>query len=179
MSDGSQPPKLLVLPSFLATKGEVHKMLTELLQIEKFLDEAKMRQPGTKLSLPQTTADLDKFADANGRNVLNHDHRGEMARFLRAVYKYAPEIAVMVSPNAEKQLIDKIIEWFRQNVHAQTLISRSDQARLNGGAIIRIKHKSYDFSLNSRLAIADSVLASGLSGQKEPVAQNPARSSYF
>lgn len=173
------PPKLFILPSFISSKADVHQLLAELLQIEDFLYKAKTRQPGSKLSLPKTTADLDRFAEINHRNVLNHGHRIDMARFLRAVYKYAPEIGIIVPPNTDLIVIDTIINWFRQNIHAQTLIIRSSHKQLAGGAIIRIRHKSYDFSLNTKLSTADSILLEGLTIKEVATNQSTARSSYF
>lgn len=36
-----EPPKLLVLPSFIQTKEQVHRTLSEILQIEDFLNKAQ------------------------------------------------------------------------------------------------------------------------------------------
>lgn len=174
-----QPPKLLVLPSFIVSKSEVHRLLSELLQIEDFLYKAGNRQPGSKLSLPKTTEDLDKFAEANKRNVLNHGQRIEMARFLRAVYKYAPEVSVILPTGANPNILDNITKWFRQNIHAQTLLVRSTQNRLSGGAIIRIKHKSYDFSLNAKFASYDNLLIRELSNQPKQTQGTSSRANYL
>lgn len=173
-----QPPKLLVLPSFIVSKSEVHRLLSELLQIEDFLYKAGNRQPGSKLSLPKTTDDLDKFAEANKRNVLNHGQRIEMARFLRAVYKYAPEIGVILPSGSNSKILDGITKWFRQNIHAQTLLVRSTQNRLSGGAIIRIKHKSYDFSLNNKFTSNDNLLIRELSNHPKQTQKSDSRANY-
>ncbi len=174
-----EPPKLLVLPSFIQSRLQVHQTLSEILQIEKFLSEAQTREPGSKISLPKTTADLDKFAEANKRNVLNHSHRMELASFLRDVYKLAPVVGVMLQPHADKSIGEGIVEWFRSNVHAQTLIQVSVQNKLYGGAVIRIKHKTYDASLASRFKKADTVLQGALNNHTSQPVATAERTKYF
>lgn len=142
--------KLLILPNFIKTKNQIVNALREILQIEEFFNNAQNRQPGTKISLPKTTGELDKFAEVNGRSILNHHHRLELAKFLRDIYKFAPVVSVVLPSYSNKSVTDAIVEWFRSSVHAQTLFQLSSQSKLSGGAIIRIKHKTYDFSLNSR-----------------------------
>lgn len=172
------PPSLLVLPSFIQTKEQVHQMLSEILQVEKFLNEAQNRTAGSKLSLPKTTADLDRFAEANKRNVLHHGYRIELARFLREVYKRAPVISVFVPAGADKKVSEAIVGWFRSNVHAQTLIQLSPQNKLYGGTVIRIKHKTYDLSLATRFDGADKILRESLATHRpEPVTTG--RTKYF
>ncbi len=173
-----QPPKLLVLPSFIQSRLQVHQTLSEILQIEKFLSEVQSRTTGTKLSLPKTTSDLDKFADANKRNVINHGHRIELAQFLREVYKRAPVVGVVMPVNTDIKIAESIVTWFRTNVHAQTLIQTSVQTRLFGGAVIRLKHKTYDASLANKFTQADSMLKQALSNKKPKPALTE-RGKYF
>lgn len=143
----SESPKRLVLPEDIQSKQQVIKLISEILRIEEFLSKAKNRQAGTKLELPKTTSILDKFAEANQRNVLNHNQRTEMAHFLREIYKRAPEVSLVLQLGADKAILNAIIKWFRENIHAQTLVQTSSLNSLVGGAIIRIKHKTYDLSL--------------------------------
>lgn len=143
----SEPPKRLVLPENIQSKQQVIKLISEILRIEEFLSRAKNRQAGTKLELPKTTSILDKFAEANQRNVLNHNQRTEMAHFLREVYKRAPEVSLVLQLGADKAILNAIIKWFRENIHAQTLVKVSFLSSLAGGAIVRIKHRTYDLSL--------------------------------
>lgn len=162
MSDKSEPPVLLVLPSFIQTREQVYALMSEILQIEDFLYKAQVRESGTKMSLPKTTPDLDKFASANKRNILNHNHRVELAKFLRGVYKLAPAVSVTVALDPHSSLIDGIIEWFRSHVHAQTLVQVNQQASVGPGCIVRIKHKTYDMSLKRSFDNATHVLSEAL-----------------
>lgn len=173
-----EPPKLLVLPSFIQTKEQVHRTLSEILQIEDFLNKAQNREAGSKLSLPKTTADLDKFAEANKRNVLNHAHRMELAKFLRDVYKIAPVIGLVVPVRVDAKMTDSIVTWFRTNIHAQALVQTTVQNKLYGGAIVRIKHKTYDLSLASRFDKADSTLRENLA-IRAPEPATTGRANYL
>lgn len=179
MSENS-PPKLLTLPNYIKTRFQVHQTLSEILQIEKFLSEAQNRTPGAKMTLPKTTSELDRFAEANKRNVINHGHRIELARFLREVYKRAPVVGVVLPINADDKLPEAVVAWFRSNVHAQTLIQTTALAQLQGGAIIRIKHKTYDASLLSRFANSDEALWQAIAGKNlKPKPSTINRTKYF
>ncbi len=181
----TNPPILLVLPEYIQTKLQVLKLVSEILQIEEFLSKAKYRQAGTKLELPKTTSLLDKFAEANQRNVLNHTQRTEMAHFLREVYKRAPVVSVVIPLSTDKAITEAIIKWFRQNIHAQTLVQTSSLNSLVGGAIIRIKHKTYDLSLAKRFDNSLGILKDNLSTKELSQTKNSLnedtniRKSYF
>lgn len=162
----TSPPALLVLPIFIRSKEQVQKLITEILQIDEFLNKAQVRQAGSKMTLPHTTSLLDEFAEANQRNVLNHSQRMEMAKFLRDVYKFAPVVQLFVPVSGGSEISEGIASWFRSNVHAQTLFKLTPYPQLNGGgAIVRIKHKTYDFSLKKRFDKATPVLKQALSGE--------------
>lgn len=175
------PPELLVLPEFIQTKKQVLQLLSEILSIEDFLNKAQHREAGTKLALPKTTADLDKFAEANKRNVLNHVQRNELAHFLKEIYKRAPVIGMVLPIQTDKAVINGVILWFRSNVHAQILVQISVHNRLVGGAILRIRHKTYNFSLAGRFENATNVLKESLNNINTQTVNKPevVRSKYF
>lgn len=157
---------LLKLPPFIQSKDQVHELIKEVLMIEDFLYKGRVRESGSKMSLPKTTAELDSFAQANNRNVLQHAQRRELAEFLRNVYKNAPEVAVQFE-RPDKQLLEGVVEWFRNNIHAQTLIRSTYNPRVGVGCYLRIKHKTYDLTLKSRLAGLNHTSSVGV---KEPAA---------
>ncbi len=142
---------LLKLPKFVYSKEQVQSLIKEITSIEDFLYKGRVRESGSKMSLPKTTSELDDFADANNRNVLQHNQRMELAGFLRKVSKDAPEVAILLESN-NKQIVEGIAEWFRKNIHAQTLLRVNTNPRVGAGCMLRIKHKTYDFTLRNRLA---------------------------
>jgi hypothetical protein len=179
MAESTDPPKLLVLPNFIHSKEQVHALVKEILLIQDFLNKSQVRTPGTKMSLPKTTADLDKFAEANKRNVLNHTQRNEMAHFLRSVYNLAPVVNVYFAIDENPKFVEGIISWFRSNVHAQTLFQTHAHAKVGPGCVLRLKHKTYDFTFRKRFDNAQSVLASALQGTMPEQTQTTQRAQYF
>lgn len=175
------PPALLVLPIFIRSKEQVQKLVTEILQIDDFLNKAQVRQAGSKMTLPHTTSVLDKFAEANQRNVLNHTQRMEMAKFLRDVYKFAPVVQLFVPIGDGSAMSEGVASWFRSTVHAQTLFKLTPYPQLSGGgAIVRIKHKTYDFSLRKQFDNATPVLKEALRGGTATTSSTvPKRTQYL
>lgn len=174
-------PGPLVLPDFIYSKAQVHALVAEILRIEDFLRSTRTRQPGTKMSLPKTTTNLDRFAEANKRNVLNHSHRTELAQFLRTVYKHSPVLVMGVGIDYNSKFIEGIVNWFRLNVDEKILFQVRPQAKLGLGCIIRVRHKTYDFSLKKRFDDVDEVLRSALAGSSVSAPQQltGARAKYF
>jgi len=160
-------PKL-VLPEFVRTKAQVHNLIKEILSIEDFLYKARVRETGSKMNLPKTTAELDKFAEANQRNVLNHVHRLELAKFLRAIYRKSPVISLYFSVGENEQFIDGVVKWFRTQIHAQTLFHLSSHTKVGAGCVVRIRHKTYDFSLKKRFDDNIAVLQDALHPKPQP-----------
>jgi hypothetical protein len=175
MADNSETPVFLVLPTFVRSSDDVRTLMGEILHIEEFLYKAQVRETGAKMSLPRTTAILDKFAEANKRNVINHKHRIELAKFLRGVYKLAPVITLTTGTKNNKQIVDGVIEWFRSHVHAQTLVRTNIKNDLGPGCFIRIKHKSYNFLLNERFDKSAPVLMESLNEMSKPATQSGRR----
>lgn len=179
MAEEPAPPKFLVLPDFIHSKEQVHALVKEILLIQDFLSKSQVRTPGTKMSLPKTTADLDRFAEANKRNVLNHTQRNEMAHFLRSVYNLAPVVNVYFAIDENPKFVEGIIHWFRSNVHAQTLFQTHAHAKVGPGCVVRLKHKTYDFTLRNRFNKAQSVLQEALQVGAVGKTQTTERAQYF
>jgi hypothetical protein len=167
----------LTLPVFIKTKEDVHNLIKEILLIEDFLYKAQVRESGTKMMLPKTTPELDKFAEANRRNVLNHTQRMELAKFLRAVYKKSPVVSVYFTLGQNPAFVEGVVSWFRTQIHAQTLFHLSSHTKVGAGCIVRIKHKTYDFSLKKRFDDNINVLKTAFTPQAP--ASTATRSSFL
>lgn len=179
MAEDQNPPQFLVLPNFIHSKEQVIELVKEILRIQEFLNQTEKRTPGTKMNLPRTTADLDKFAEANKRNVLNHTQRREMAHFLRSVYNLAPVVNIYFAIDENPKFVEGIIHWFRSNVHAQTLFQTHAHAKVGPGCVVRLKHKTYDFTLHNRFNKAQSVLQEALTITAPAKTQTIERAQYF
>jgi hypothetical protein len=179
MAEEPNPPQFLVLPNFIHSKEQVLELVKEILRIQEFLNQTEKRTPGTKMNLPRTTADLDKFAEANKRNVLNHTQRREMAHFLRSVYNLAPVVNIYFAIDENPKFVEGVINWFRSNVHAQTLFQTHAHAKVGPGCVVRLKHKTYDFSFRKRFDQAQSVLEEALQVSTPVQTQTTQRAQYF
>ncbi len=174
------PVNSYYLPLFVRTKTQVRELIQEILGIEDFLYKAQVRETGAKMSLPKTTPDLDKLAEANKMNVLNHQQRMELAKYLRSVYIQAPVINVYFSVSENPRFIEGVLSWFRKEVSPVALIELNSHSKVGAGCIIRIKHKTYDFSLKKRFDDNYHVLQEALRAPGVPVATaTTERGKYF
>lgn len=176
----SPAPAQFMLPAFVRTREQIHTLIKEILLIEDFLRKAQVRTPGSKMDLPKTTADLDRLADANKMNVLNHDQRRALAHYLRDVYRQAPQINIAFTQSESPRFVDGVIDWFRKEVNPTTLAYLTPHAKIGAGAVIRIKHKTYDFSFKKRFDDNYQVLQEELrAGAQVPMTTTMQRGKYF
>ena len=101
-------PKRLVLPSIIASPSDVRRALRDLEDIENFLQQAKIRQAGTNVTLPRTRHSLDEFATRNELNWLQAADRDHAKRFLNAVLEHAPAVHVSFATDPSIHAVDKV-----------------------------------------------------------------------
>ncbi len=103
------PPKLLVLPSFIQTKEQVHRTLTEILQIEDFLNRAQNREAGSKLSLPKNIQ--LKPVNPVTKGVPEIPRNGSIT-LLHQAWRYGGKCESPTDHDCEQQL-QKVLNWIQ------------------------------------------------------------------
>lgn len=67
------------------------------------------------------------------------------------VKKNAPRFTITLADYPEEDLRNKIVKWFRENIHEYALLSFRYDRALVGGVVVRGRNKIHDFSFLSKL----------------------------
>lgn len=144
-------PKLLALPSLVVGPADVSRLRRELESLNEYLRQAALRaQPDTKL--PKTSRLLDELSSLNKLNLLQPTDREQAMAFLSTVLTQAPVIHISFATDPSSAFTDKIISWFRQNIHPAVLLQVGLQPSIAAGCVVRTPNKYYDLSVRKHFA---------------------------
>jgi F0F1-type ATP synthase delta subunit len=156
----------LVLPISIVTKVDVGRLLQEVTNVDDFLEQAAIRQPGTALKLPKTTKSIEEMVTTNKLNLLVDGDRKKLIDFLTEVREKAPEIHMSFSAEPSTSFIQKLASYMRENIHPQLLIQVGLQPTIGAGFMMRTTNKYYDFSLRTALKAKHQILIDNIRSSK-------------
>jgi hypothetical protein len=156
--------KKLVLPIQTATKIDIGRLLRELQNVDDFLKQAAIREPGTSVKLPKTSRLVDEFVEANKINMLHHDDRVSAINFLMMVRAKAPVLHMSFSADPSPQFQQKLMTWLRREIHPLVLLQVGLQPTIGAGCVIRSTNKYFDFSLREHFKNQKQMLVETIHG---------------
>ncbi len=148
----------LMLPISVIGKVDLGRLLKEVSDIDDFLEQATIRQPGTALKLPKMTKSVEEVVTTNKINLLVEADRRALLTFLTDIRKNAPEIHMSFSAEPSASFIQKIITYLRENIHPHVLLQVGLQPTIGAGFMMRTTNKYYDFSLRTTLKGKNQIL---------------------
>ena len=151
-SDQAAPQQLL-LPVLVFGIVEVRRLKRELEAVDEFMRQETIREPGKQAALPRVSRMLDALATDNSRNLLQSDHRAELAAFLATVETSSPTIHMSFASDPSSAFTSRMVKWLRGNIHPSILLQTGLQPTIAAGCIVRTPNKVFDFSLRHRLGI--------------------------
>lgn len=144
----------LALPSSLATRSDLQRVIAEIERIDNSLNSAQIHeQIGHPADDSLTTSkQLADFLQINDIDIKNGEDRSRLLHDARHLKITAPVIHVTFATSADNDELTKIIDWVRQSVHPMAVLAVGLQPSLIGGVYIRTTNKVFDFSVRSQLA---------------------------
>ena len=154
----------LKLPTSLLNKGDVMRLMRELNALNDFFVGASVRQPGTAMQVPKTTATLNQLAELNKANLVDETTRKSLYTALGMLLNQAPNVHISFASEPSPKTLEPILIWLRNNVHPQLLLEVGLQPSIAAGCIVRTPNKIFDFSLRSYLDKQTQYLAALVTG---------------
>lgn len=139
------------LPNLAVGPADVSRLKRELASLNEYLQQASLRGQAD-IKLPKTSRMLDELATINKLNFLEAPARQAAANFLEAVLKAAPVVHISLATDPSSAFTDKMISWFRQNVHPLLLLQVGLQPSIAAGCVVRTPNKQYDLSVRKHFA---------------------------
>ncbi len=157
-------PKAFQLPSTVYGRAEIARMQRELGKIDDFFVDAAKRKPGTSITPPRVTQILDEVARSNGFNLLEAKGRQDLSDALKKLIKQAPSLHISFAAEPSPKAFETILNWFRENIHPNVLLSIGLQPNIAAGCILRTPNKIFDLSVTARLKDQEGYLAKLIDG---------------
>lgn len=137
-----------ILPSSIATKHNLALLVTEFEQVDNDLT-AKAVHGDNNTSDVDLSDHAREFLEANEFSLDNSNNRSEMITQLRLLKRNAPVVHMAFAVEADSASLARIVSWFRDSVHKQTVIIVGFQPSLVAGTYLRTPNHIYDISLRS------------------------------
>lgn len=139
--------KHLKLPHLIVSQSDVKRLLRELAALGDFMHQSSIRTPGSGIKLPKTSRLLDELASDNGFNLLQTEDLDKLTVFLTDIRDHAPVVHISFSSDPSAAFTNKLISWFRREIHPQLLLQIGLQPTLAVGCIVRTANQQFDLSL--------------------------------
>lgn len=165
--------KVLKLPKLVVSQTDVKRLLRELAALADFLHQSKIRSPGTSLKLPKTSRWLDDLAADNNLNLLHLEDLEQLKAFLTHLRDNAPLFHISFSSEPSAAFTEKIVTWFRREIHPYVLLQIGLQPTLAVGCILRTANHQFDLSMRKAFHEKRTILMEKLGANLKPDAATP------
>lgn len=142
----------LKLPNTVGSRRDIIHMQRE---IERLLEEhlqhdIAKEQTGELRGVSKPTAMVRETLRANDMKSDTQQLK-ELSQKLEAVMQRAPRIRIAFANEPDSNTYEKIVGWFRREIHPDVLLQIGVQPTIAGGCIVQAGQHRYDFSLRKRL----------------------------
>lgn len=154
MNDQAVMPVELRLPSTVMSKLDLAHLLREVEQLDSDLTTVAARaKVGTTTQWqPVFSQQLTDFLALNPVELVDAGQRTQLIQRLRQMKDGAPVIHMTFASVADRESLQKIVDWLRGTIHPQAVISVGLQPDLVGGVYVRTSNHVHDLSMRARLA---------------------------
>lgn len=141
----------LKLPLGVVDQGNIMRLSRELGTLDDFFVGSDARAGGTPQQPPKTTGLLSQLAELNSANLLEKKHRAELKIGLDKLLKEAPVMHISFASEPSPKSVEPILNWFRQQIHPQTLLQVGVAPSIAAGCVLRTPNKFFDMSIRVHL----------------------------
>ena len=153
----------LNLPVFINSPADVMRLRREVSVLDEYLRQESLRHADQSPSqLPAMSRLLEELTTANNVNLLDPTVRQQLLDFLVNLQTNAPVIYISFAVDPSPAFMQKIVQWFRQNIHPAVLVRVGLQPNIAAGCILRTTNRYYDCSLRERLKRSRTALVEAL-----------------
>lgn len=157
----------LKLPVNVISRIDVGRLVREVEELDNFLKQAAIREPGSPVKLPKTSRMLDEFISLNELNVLHEDDRKRLYMFLQTIKAKAPVLHMSFAADPSPRFLQRLMTWLRLNVDPMVLVQVGLQPNLGAGCMMRTTNKYFDLSLREYFKEHREVLVTKIHGTAE------------
>ncbi len=137
----------LVLPIAIVSPTDIARIIRESDNLDEFFRQSNIKESTTQVVAPRYSKLLDELVVLNNLDLSQQTHRDYLKQSLISVSENSPVLHVSFSVDPPGPYVQKIVNWLRQNIRSDVLVSVGLQPNIGAGCIVRTTNKSFDFSL--------------------------------
>lgn len=159
----------LRLPLSIMTKQDLHRLIREVEALDNYIHQNSIR--GQKsAALPRLTSSLEALLRDNKIDVMDDKGRAELRKVLADLLTNAPVVHMSFAIEPSSFMTQKIVSWFRTEVHPALMLHTGIQPTIAAGCVLRTSNKFFDFSLRQHLKATQGLLMESIRRHTEEVA---------
>lgn len=154
----------VTLPPSVVSKVDVARLVIEAEQLDaQQTAEAVREKVGAAAHSDMTMSQqLSDFLAQNQLAFGTGPERSELIKQLRHIKENVPVIHMTFAVPADRESLQQLVQWLRESVHPQAVISVGLQPNLVAGVSVRTTNHVHDFSMRSALKKNHGLLVSEL-----------------
>ncbi len=141
-----------ILPASVSGPAELNQLRRELRDINDFLIQAAIREAGKSVTTPKPSNMMNDVTSQNKLNLLSELDRKLLDTQLERLQSHAPVVHMSFASEAPGAFTQKLVAWWRQEVHPEVLLQVGLQPGIAAGCVVRTPNKYFDFSLRKQFA---------------------------
>jgi F0F1-type ATP synthase delta subunit len=156
------------------TKPDLHRLIREVEALDNYIHQNSIR--GQKsAALPRLTSSLESLLRDNKMDVMDDKVRSELRRILAELLANAPVVHMSFAIEPSSFMTQKIVSWFRTEVHPALMLHTGVQPTIAAGCVLRTSNKFFDFSLRQHLRSSQDLLRQAIQSHTEEAVVAPAQ----
>ncbi len=139
-----------ILSDTVVSRTDLMRAISELQQLSDHLMQASIREDSSDFTgiSPVTT----QLLSDNGIDPRDESQRQNLLDVLDSLKTSAPIIHISFATEPSVSMLQKLLGWFRTEVHPHLLLKVGLQPDIAAGCIVRTTSRYFDFSLRKNLS---------------------------
>lgn len=138
------------LPVDLIGSVDLNRLIRELEELDDFMYQTELREPGTPMKMPRLSKRLEKITTENHYSLTDQEHRKKLLQSLKVIEDHAPTIHISFAVDPSDKFMQHVAAWMRENIDRYTLVEVGLQPTIAVGCVVRTDNKIFDMSLRNR-----------------------------
>ena len=151
----------LQLPPTVVTRADISRLASELEFVDNELLSARIRATG-QAAIPTVSDALTDFLSINKLAIDDDHQRTALIKQVQLLKDKAPTIHMTFAVPADRESLQELAVWVRENVNKQAMLSVGLQPSLVAGVYLRTPNHVHDLSIRAALANSRGVLVKEL-----------------
>lgn len=135
-----------ILPTAITSKTDLIRIKHELVEISEVFHQEKIKDQAES-KLPGVSDVVRQLGEAFNVDVSNTEGCNKLIKQLEDIYESSPVIHISFSTSPKPVFLQKLVLWFRKEIHPTALVQIGLQPSIAAGCIVRTPNKQFDFSL--------------------------------